>query len=305
MAAPPVLFDRPLIRRRRARRARGFAAADVLVRHVAADLSERLAAIARPFPRALDLGTHGGLLAQAIASPGRTVICADSAAAMLPPGGGVVADEEWLPFADESLDLVVSGLTLHLVNDLPGTLIQINRALRPDGLMIVTLLGGDTLVELRAAMTMAEAEIAGGASPRVAPMLDIRDAGALLQRAGFALPVADSERLTLRYPDPWALMRDLASMAQTNPLAARRRNPATRALLTRAVALYRDRFSDPDGRVRATFELVTLTGWAPHDSQQKPLAPGSARMRLADALGARERGAGERAGPLRSPPSPR
>jgi hypothetical protein len=185
----------------------------------------------------------------------------------------------------------VSLLALQSVNDLPGSLLQIRRVLKPDGLFLGCLLGGSTLTELRQAFTQAEAEIEGGASPRVAPFADVRELGSLLQRAGFALPVADSELVRVRYADPFALMRDLRAMGFSNALRDRRRTPLRRTTLLRAARLYGDRFADPDGRIPATFELVWLSGWAPHESQQKPLQPGSARIRLADALGVKERGA--------------
>ena len=200
----------------------------------------------------------------------------------------VAADEEALPFRDASLDLVVSVLALQFVNDLPGTLIQIRRALKPDGLLLAALAGGDTLIELRQAFAAAEAEVEDGVSPRVAPFSDVRDMGALLQRAGFALPVTDVDRITVRYGSPLALMHDLRRMGATNPLVERSRRPLKRATLMRMMEVYAERFSDPDGRIRATFEIVWLSGWAPHESQQKPLAPGSARQRLADVLGTRE-----------------
>jgi len=183
------------------------------------------------------------------------------------------------------------------VNDLPGALIQIRRALKPDGLFVGCLLGGATLTELRTAFMQAESEIEGGASPRVAPFADVRDLGSLMQRAGFALPVTDSESVTVRYDDPFALMRDLRGMGLTNALVARRRAPLKRAVLMRAAQVYAERFADPDGRLRATFEYIWLSGWSPHESQQKPLRPGSAKMRLADALGTTEHSAGEKAGP--------
>jgi SAM-dependent methyltransferase len=208
----------------------------------------------------------------------------------------VVADEETLPFRDASLDLVVSALALQFVNDLPGTLIQIRRALKPDGLFLAAMIGGDSLVELREAFAQAEAEIEGGVSPRVAPFADLRDLGALLQRAGFALPVTDADRLTVRYASPLALMHDLRRMGAGNALTERRRMPLRRSTLRRMIEIYAERFSDPDGRIRATFEIVWLSGWAPHESQQKPLAPGSAKTRLADALRAQEISAGEKAG---------
>ncbi len=208
--------------------------------------------------------------------------------------GRAVADAEALPVGAASLDLVVSLLALHAVNDLPGVLVQIRRALRPDGLFVGCLLGGATLTELRQSLTQAEAEIEGGASPHVAPFVAIREAGGLLQRAGFALPVADSDLLTVRYADAFALMRDLRAMGMTNALTDRRRHAMRRATLLRAAQIYSERFADRDGRIRASFELVWLLGWAPHESQQKPLKPGSATARLADALGTIEmKGEGE------------
>ena len=191
---------------------------------------------------------------------------------------------------------MVSALALHLVNDLPGALIQIRRALKPDGLFLAALLGGDTLTELRQSFAAAEAEIEDGASPRVAPFADLSELGALLQRAGFALPVTDVERLTVRYASPLALMHDLRRMGATNPLAERSRRPLKRATLKRVLEIYGERFADGDGRIRATFEIVWLSGWAPHESQQQPLRPGAARQRLADALGTKEQSAGEKAG---------
>ncbi len=212
------------------------------------------------------------------------------------PSLAVAADEEALPFADGSLDLVVSALALQFVNDLPGTLIQVRRALKPDGLFLAALVGGDSLTELRQSFAAAEAEIEGGVSPRVAPFADVRELGALLQRAGFALPVTDVDRVTVRYASPLALMRDLRRMGATNALIERSRRPLRRATLRRLMEVYAERFADADGRVRATFEIVWLSGWAPHASQQQPLAPGSARTRLADALGTAEIPAGEKAG---------
>jgi len=208
----------------------------------------------------------------------------------------VVADEEALPFRDASLDLVVSGLALHFANDLPGVLAQIRRALKPDGLLLAALLGGDTLTELRQAFAEAESEIEGGASPHVAPFAELRQVGALLQRAGFALPVTDVERVTVRYNSAFDLMQDLRRMGATNPLVARRRVPLRRATFMRMAEIYARRFADADGRIRATFDILWLSGWAPHPDQQQPLKPGSAKARLADALGAREISAGEKAG---------
>jgi SAM-dependent methyltransferase len=208
----------------------------------------------------------------------------------------VAADSEALPFGDATLDLVVSALALQFVNDLPGTLIQIRRALKPDGLFLAAMIGGETLTELRQAFAAAEAEIEDGISPRVAPFADLRDLGALLQRAGFALPVTDVDRLTVRYASPLGLMQDLRRMGATNVLADRRRRPLRRATLARMLEIYAERFADPDGRIRATFEIVWLSGWAPHPSQQQPLKPGSAQRRLADALGTTEIPSGEKPG---------
>jgi SAM-dependent methyltransferase len=294
MAAHPIVFDRILLRTRR-RRARSLGPVTFLLDRVATDLAERLDAVLREFPLAVDLGTPAGAVRRALAD--KTSIGTLIAVDALPTKGlAVVADEEMLPFRDTSLDLVVSALALQFVNDLPGTLIQIRRALKPDGLFLAALLGGETLTELRQAFAAAEAEIEGGASPHVAPFADVRELGALLQRAGFALPVTDVDRLTVRYASPFALMADLRRMGATNALAERRRTPLRRATLARMAEVYAARFADPDGRIRATFEIVWLSGWAPHESQQKPLRPGSARTRLADALGTREIGTGEKAG---------
>jgi NADH dehydrogenase [ubiquinone] 1 alpha subcomplex assembly factor 5 len=290
---PANVFDRALLTRRRDRFARAAEAHDFLLDRVGDDIAERLAIVRRTFPLAANIGAHHGLVSQRIRGVAgiERVVDMDRSLALLGRCQGlrVVADEEALPFADASLDLVVSGLALHLVNDLPGALLQIRRALKPDGLLLAALLGGDTLKELRQAWLAAEAEVTGGASPRVAPFADVRDLGALLQRAGFALPVVDSETVTVTYASPLALMRELQAMGASNMLNARRRHPVTRRLLARACAIYSERFAGPDGRVPATFEILTLTAWAPDESQPKPLRPGSAKARLADALGVSER----------------
>jgi SAM-dependent methyltransferase len=293
----PLVFDRALVRRRLARAMRrGYA--DFLLRRAIEDLDERLGTVLRRFPLAADIATPTPLLAERLGASERIGDVIRIAPVAELPGSGLtlVGDAEALPFAPERFDLAVSLLALHSVNDLPGALIQIRRALKPDGLFVGCLLGGATLSELRQAFTEAEAEKEGGVSPRVAPFADVRDLGGLLQRAGFALPVTDIEPLTVRYPDPFALFRDLRAMGLTNALAARRRTPLRRATLMRAAELYAQRFADPDGRLRATFELAWLSGWAPHASQQRPLAPGSAKTRLADALGTSEHSAGEKAG---------
>jgi hypothetical protein len=294
------LFDRPLLdaRRRRAL-ARRAAGADFLLRIAADDLVERLATVQRQFGLAVDLATPLPLLAGGLMSSAAVgeIIRLDR---LVETGGPshpiVIGDPELLPFRDSSLDLVVSALALHWVEDLPGALAQVRRALKPDGLFIANLLGGETLRELRESLTAAEAELTGGASPRVAPFAELRDLGALLQRAGFALPVVDQDRTTVRYENAIALMRDLRAMGAANPLVERSRKPLRRDVLFRAAEIYAERFSDSDGRVRATFDIVSLSGWTPHESQQKPLTPGSAQSRLADALGVAERNAGEKAG---------
>ncbi len=289
----PVIFDRQLLRQRR-RRAQALGPEDFLLARVAEDFADRLASVTRRFNLAVDLGTPGDAVRQVLDASGKveTVVVVDPLSAATSPT--VAADEEALPFRDASLDLVVSALALHLVNDLPGTLIQIRRALKPDGLFMAAMLGGETLTELRQAFAEAETEVDGGVSPRVAPFPDLRDLGALLQRAGFALPVADVERVTVRYSTVLSLMNDLRRMGATNALAARRRVPLKRKTLLRMVEIYGQRFADTDGRLRATFDIIWLSGWAPDASQQKPLAPGSAKMRLADALGTQEISAGEK-----------
>ncbi len=294
MTAPRV-FDRALLRRRR-RRAQALGAATFLIDRAAADLAERLSAVLRRFALAADLGSPTGAVRRELGAMVDTLIAVVAACEDAPAQDGprVVADEEALPFADASLDLVVSALALQSVNDLPGTLVQVRRALKPDGYFLAALLGGDSLTELRQSFAAAEAELEGGVSPRVGPFVDTRDAGALLQRAGFALPVTDVDRVTVRYASPFGLMADLRRMGATNPLVERRRTPLRRATLMRMAETYAARFADPDGRVRASFDIVWLSGWAPHPSQPQPLRPGSAQVRLADALGTREIPTGEK-----------
>jgi SAM-dependent methyltransferase len=294
----PLIFDRQLLRARR-RRAPAMEPVTFLLNRVATDLGDRLAAVLRRFELALDLWTPGDAVRQALRCLGSVdaIVAADVARPRdgVPARPFVVADEEALPFSDAVFDLVVSALALQFVNDLPGTLVQVRRALKPDGLFLAALIGGETLTELRQSFAAAESEVEGGVSPRVAPFADLRDLGALLQRAGFALPVTDIDRVAVRYDSVFALMHDLRRMGATNPLIDRRRVPLRRATLMRMAEIYRERFSDADGRVRATFEIVWLSGWAPHPSQQQPLRPGSAKARLADALGTREISTGEKA----------
>ena len=292
MSAPPRLFNRDLLRTRLNRAAAVYANADFLKRRAAEDAVVRLEAIMRDFPLAVDLGARNGAFADALALSDAKprvghLIEADLSSAMLAgrTGPRLVADEERLPFAFGSLDLVISTLSLHWTNDVVGALIQIRRALKPDGLFIGSMLGGATLTELRQSMLAAEAELTGGAGPRVSPFADAYDAAGLLQRSGFALPVADVDRVTVRYAHPLKLLADLRAMGETSVLAERHPKPLTRQVLARAFQIYAERFAEPDGRLPATFEILTLTGWAPDPSQQKPLKPGSAKMRLADALG--------------------
>lgn len=296
MAPSPTIFDRSLLRVRE-RRARVLGLETFLIDRVAGELSERLSAVLRTFDRAVDLGTPTDALARVLSRSGKVETLLRAAHdATGGPALPVISDEEALPFADGSLNLVVSALSLQFINDLPGTLVQIRRALKPDSLLLAALIGGDTLTELRQAFAQAETEMEGGLSPRVAPCANPRELGTLLQRAGFALPVIDSDRLTVRYDNVFALMRDLRRMGATNVLSERRRQPLKRATLMRMAEIYAHRFADPDGRLRATFEIVWLSGWAPHESQQQPLRPGSAKRRLADVLGSKEKSAGDKAG---------
>ena len=287
MDRPPQIFDRRLLRARKAKAAGGMPRAEFLLEHAADDLAERLSLISRRFGLGLDLGAHGRMLSDRLLQTGKIgrMLRGPPVAALAAGSGDVViCDEELLPFASASLDLVVSALTLQLVNDLPGALAQIRRALKPDGLFLAAMLGGRTLEQLRAAFASAEIALTGGLSPRVAPFADVRDLGALLQRAGFALPVSDADVLTVTYADPLAVMTDLKAMGASNMLNERRKVPATRALIAAAAEAYRQQFAMADGRVPATFEIVTLTGWSPHESQQKPLRPGSAKTSLSSAL---------------------
>ncbi|MEA2898144.1 MAG: hypothetical protein QOJ84_3759 [Bradyrhizobium sp.] len=271
--AAPILFDRALLRARRGR-AEKMGAATFLLDRVAEDMAERLHAVLREFTHAADIGTSGDQLRNVLA--GRV---GELARIDLPD-----SESGPLPLAPASIDLAVSALALQFVNDLPGVLAQIRRALKPDGLLLAAMVGGDTLTELRQSFAAAEAELEGGVSPRVAPSADLRDVGALLQRAGFALPVTDVDRIVVRYDSAFALMQDLRRMGATNVLVERRRVPTRRATLLRMAQIYRERFADPDRRIRATFDLVWLSGWAPHESQQQPLQPGSAKASLAEAV---------------------
>jgi SAM-dependent methyltransferase len=288
--APPQIFDRALMRKRRARALKQPQFPDFLYQAAAAEIADRLDLTLHSFGRALALGAAAAPLAQVMARSGKFghVITADWTPRGPAGSVDIVIDGEALAFAPASLDALIAGPGLEFVNDLPGALAQIARALKPDGLFLAVLFGGETLSELRQSWFTAETEITGGVSPRVAPFADVRELGRLLQRAKLAMPVADLDRLTVRYPSGLAVMAELKAMGLANALAARRRSPVTRTLLARAASIYEELFSDPDGRVRATFDLVTLTAWAPAETQQKPLKPGSASTRLADALGTTE-----------------
>jgi SAM-dependent methyltransferase len=305
MSDDSLLFDRALLRKRRARFAHEVKEREFLIAHVASEIKERVEIMLREFPRALDLGAYHGLLGRTVAalpSVGEMIYAESAFAyAKLCPRPALVCDEDLLPFKDASFNLIVSGLALHRVNDLPGSLIQIRRALAPDGLFMAAALGARALIELRQALLEAEGEIEGGASPRVSPFGDVREYGALLQRAGFALPVADAEVLKVVYPSPRELMHEVRALGGGNVLTARSKAPFHRCTLERAEAIYCARHGTSDGKVTATFEFVFMSGWAPDPSQQKPLKPGSAAQRLADALHTEERSAGDKASFPRAP----
>ena len=308
MNEPPEIFDRRALRSHRDRAAAGIDRHDFLFREVGERLLDRLSDIRRGFPLALDLGCRHGLTADLLAGRGgiETLVQAEFSPVLAARAARrsqssistatLAADEEALPFAPGSLDLVLSILNLHWVNDLPGALLQIGHALKPDGLLLAAMIGGDSLKELRESLLQAEMEEEGGVSPRVSPMADVRDIGALLQRAGFALPVVDVDTLTVTYPSALALMHDLRGMGETASDHNRRHGLSRRATLLRAAAVYQERFADGDGRIPATFEVLYLTGWAPHESQPKALRPGSASTRLAEALDSTETPAGEKTG---------
>jgi SAM-dependent methyltransferase len=271
------IIDRKLIagfRQRAQKRARG--GEDFLLLHALEDISERMSTVGRNFERGVLIAPMAAKYASALKQNVKLGLL-DHLDAFQGPG-------ETLPHPAAKYDLVLSVLALQEVNDVPGMLIQMRQLLRPDGLMLATMLGGETLTELRTSLTQAESEIYGGASPRVLPFVDVRTAGALLQRTGYALPVTDAEMLTVRYDDLWAVMRDLRAMGAQNALTARSRKPLSKRFFQRAAEIYADEFSDADGRVRATFSLISLSGWMPHKSQQKPLKPGSAKVSLAAIL---------------------
>jgi len=286
---PSAIFDSAALRAHRRRAAPGFSAHDFLMREVTTRVVDRVGDTNREFPLAVEFGCHGDRLADALGKDGRVgqlVQCA-TLADYLPSAASansLVADDEFVPFAAGSVDLALSVLNLHWVNDLPGTLVQIQRALKPDGLLLAAMLGGDTLHELRYALMQAEVAVEGGVTPRVSPLVDVASLGGLLQRAGFALPVVDVDTITVTYPDALALMRELRGMGETNATSSRRKTFSRRETLLTAVEAYQEEFADDAGRIPATFQMLYISAWRPHESQQQPAARGSATVSLSDAL---------------------
>jgi NADH dehydrogenase [ubiquinone] 1 alpha subcomplex assembly factor 5 len=288
------IFDRQAVKMHRDRAAKDLSEFEFLLCEVADMVADRLSDIRRNFPVALDVGCHTGQIAALLAGRGgiETLLQCDLSEKMARRTSGlkIVADEEYLPIGDGMLDLVVSCLSLHWVNDLPGALIQLRRALKEDGLFLAAFFGGETLKELRQSLIAAESEITGGAGPRISPYADVRDGGSLLQRAGFALPVADTDVLTVSYENPLKLMRDLRGMGEQMATHTRQKSFTRRSVLLRATEIYQEIFGDNDGRVPATFEIITLTAWSPSASQQQPLTRGTGQVNLADVLNPKESG---------------
>lgn len=293
------VFDRKLLRKRRDAAATRGGDADFLFREVADRVHDRLMDVNRSFEKVLNVGGHAGYLTEALGRRDgvsllvQTDLSQGYARQAKAHAPSVVCDDEWLPFGEEAFDLVVSSMSLHWVNDLPGVLIQANRALRPDGLFQAAMLGGETLWELRECLMQAELDVSSGVSPRVSPFAELRDLGGLMQRAGFALPVVDSDLITVTYDNMFKLLADLRAMGETNMVLAQARGVPSRRIFMRAAELYQDRHADAQGRIPATFQVIYLHGWAPDESQQKPLRPGAAKTRLADALGTEEYSAGD------------
>jgi SAM-dependent methyltransferase len=285
------IFDRHLLRQRRSRVVPGLDDHDFLIAEIAERLLDRLDDVTHRFPLALDLGCRTGLMGELRAGRGgiETVLQADLSPAMLHrarrQGPALVADEEWLPIRAGAIDLILSNLNLHWVNDLPGALVQIRNALKPDGLFLGAMFGGRTLQELRDCLMRAELAETGGVSPRVSPFAEVADAAALMQRAGFALPVVDSETITVTYGDVMKLFADLRGMGEANLVIDRLHQPTRRSVIAHAAALYAQDYTNAEGRLTATFQVLFLTGWSPHESQQQPLKPGSGETNLNDILG--------------------
>ena len=279
------IFDRRMVRQHRERAAVAYDDFSFLKDEIADRLLERLEEINRDFKVVLDIGAHKGVLGERVQH--ELLVSSDLSHNMVSGcrGHGIVVDEEMLPFKPAAFDLVLSNLAMHWTNDLPGALHQINTALKPDGLLLASIFGGETLKELRQSLMLAESEINGAVSPRISPFADVRDVGGLLQRAGFALPVADSDTVTVQYEHPLKLMQDLRGMAENNAVLARHKAFTSKAVMMRAAEIYAETYMGSDGRVPATFQIIYMTGWHVHESQQKPMKPGSAKMSLADALG--------------------
>jgi malonyl-ACP O-methyltransferase BioC len=291
MVEPMIVFNRRTIRKHRARAAANLEKHDFLFKETSERLCDRLDDIKRTFPLALDLGCRTGQIARTIAGRGniKKLMQCDLAPEMVARAETkgnprLVVDEEALPFKNSAFDLIISNLTLHWVNDLPGTLLQARRTLKPDGLFLASILGGETLKELRTAMAEAEISEEGGLSPRISPMANIQDLAQLLQRAGFALPVVDTETITVMYTDIMSLMLDIRSMGESNAVIENRKGLMKKSTMAAAALNYSRNFTDNNGKMPATFQILTMTGWAPDASQQKPLKPGSASYSLIDAL---------------------
>lgn len=297
------IFDLALLNERRRRIAPEFDRYDFLLKRIVADIEDRLAAIKREFPTVLSLGSHKGILGEICSvRPGTDLVIEQDHCIEFfgrDPGAKVNCTTESVPFRNASLDLVLSAMTLQYVNDLPGTLIQLRQALKPDGLFIGTMFGNETLIELRECFMLAEEQIEGGVSPRVIPMTNVQECGALLQRAGFTLPVTDTDILKVTYTEPEKLLHDLRGMGLTNVLQHRRKTPLKRKTLRTMFDIYKSRYTNNSGKLVASFETLTMTGWSPHESQQQPKHPGTAQVRLADALGTDELSSGEKASPGR------
>lgn len=284
------VFNRALLKLRREKCAKNFESHAFLNQEISQRLIDNLQDIKREFKCVLNMNTCEETVRAHLQDS--FIINQDVSFNMARRGisASIQADEEFLPAKNQSLDLVLSCLNLHWVNDLPGALVQINQSLKPDGLFLGAMIGGESLRELRASMLKADIDLKGGSSPHISPFLDIRDGGALLQRAGFSLPVASTERITVKYSDAFALMKDLKGMAENNALIKSFKGLSSRALMMKVAEYYQDAFADDDGRIAATFDIIYLQGWAPHESQQQPLKPGSAKMALKDALGTEPRG---------------
>lgn len=282
---PGNIFDRKVLRRNRDQAAKNFADHDFLIREVAARLYDKYLDINRNFQHILDLGCHGGELGRHLQD--KFIIHQDISQKFLRSGKGVrvQADEEFLPYRPHSLDLILSNLSLHWVNDLPGCLVQIKQALKPDGLFLGALFGGESLTELRQCLMEAEINIRGGASPRISPFVDMQDAGALLQRAGFALPVVDTDRITVTYENAFKLMQELRGMGESNILTKRFKGLTSPRVMMECAKIYQEKFADHRGRINVTFDIIYMMGWSPHESQQKPLKPGQGKVSLTDVFG--------------------